>query len=275
LLTPTSQLTEVFAFCLAVASSKTGVVLHAFTVMSNHWHAVLTDTEGRLPEFAEWLHKYVAKCMNCVLGRSENFWSSDHYSAVVLIDTEDVIDKIVYTLANPVMARLVPRSRGWAGLRSTPRSHLDEPVRVNRPNVYFREMGDVPDTAYLKVAKPSACNDVPDQAYSEIVGVELQRREATQRRRIAREGGGFVGMRKIRKQSPYSAARAPEYLFGLEPRFACRNRERRHEAIQKSRSFLARYREALEMFVKGVMDVVFPAGTYWMRRYIGVVCEEP
>jgi hypothetical protein len=268
-------LVEVFGFCLAVASRNTGVVLHAFTVMSNHWHAVLTDTEGRLPEFAEWLHKYVAKCMNCVLGRSENFWSPAHYNAVVLTDREDVLDKIIYTLANPVMARLVPRARGWAGLRSTPRSHMDGPVHVRRPQVYFREDGELPAMACLKVEKPPLFVDVPDQAYAELVGSALRRCEAAQRRRVARDGGGFLGMRKIRKQSPFSAARATEKMFGLEPRIACRNRERRCEAIRKMKSFLGRYREALRMFVKGAKEVVFPAGTYWMRRYMGVVCAEP
>jgi REP element-mobilizing transposase RayT len=275
LLKPTEQLVEVFAFCLAVASSRTGVVLHAFTVMSNHWHAVLTDVEGRLPEFAEWVHKYVAKCMNCALDRRENFWSSVHYNAIALTDREDVLDKIAYTLANPVSARLVPCARGWPGLRSEPESHMTPPVPIDRPRVYFRKNGEVTERAFLMIEKPSMFADVKDETYAELVGVELERREVEQRRRVARRGGGFVGLRKIRETSPFSVASAPEAKAGPVPRVASRSRRRRLEGIKRLKSFLTRYREALERYRRGDADVVFPEGTYWMRRFLGVICVEP
>jgi REP-associated tyrosine transposase len=41
-------------------------------VMSNHWHVALTDPHGRIPEFAGWVHKNVAKCVNAGIGRWEN-----------------------------------------------------------------------------------------------------------------------------------------------------------------------------------------------------------
>jgi len=251
------------------------VVLHAFTVMSNHWHAVLTDVQGRLPEFAEWLHKYVAKCMNISLCRSENFWSSVHYNAIPLNDGQDVLDKIVYTLANPVTAGLVPRSRDWPGLRSEPGSHLVEPDTIERPRIYFREDGDVPEKAMLKIEKPQVLIDVHDEEYAKIVEAELGKRETEQRRRITREGGSFLGLRRIRSQSPIDTAAAAEQLFRRVPRVAGRDSGRRRVAIKKLRSFVTRYKEAMKKFMSGIIDVVFPAGTYWMRRFLGVACEEP
>lgn len=275
MLKPTPVLLDVFAFCLAVASSRSGVVLHAFTVMSNHWHAVLTDEEGRLPEFAEWLHKYVAKCMNAVLGRTENFWSPAHYNAIPLLDRADVLDKIIYTLANPVTAGLVPHSRLWPGLRSGPESHMEAPRTYDRPRIYFRERGTVPSSACLHVSKPPAFIDLSDEEYAELLDGQLARRESEQRRRVARSGGRFLGLRRLQSVSTDATAVSVEKLFSPIPKVAGRSVRTRRQAIRKLRSFVARYREAMRKFLDGVSDVVFPAGTYWMCRFMGVASEAP
>ena len=68
LLKPSKRTNRVFLYCLAHACEVTGVQVHAVTVMSNHYHAVVTDPEGRLPKFAELLNKYVAKCQNAGYG---------------------------------------------------------------------------------------------------------------------------------------------------------------------------------------------------------------
>lgn len=80
------------------------MLLHAVCVMSNHWHGVVTDPEGRLPKFLEIFHKLVAKAQNASLGRWENLWSSDKTSAVPLVSEADVLEKMAYTLANPRIA---------------------------------------------------------------------------------------------------------------------------------------------------------------------------
>ena len=117
-LNPSPKTNAIFAFCLAWAAKVYGIQLHAFCVMSNHWHAVLTDPYGRLPQFMEHVHKYVAKCLNLSLMRQESLWSSHGYSAVVLPTEVEVLDKMVYTLGNPVKAGLVQKARDWPGLSS-------------------------------------------------------------------------------------------------------------------------------------------------------------
>ncbi len=87
------QTTEIFAYCLAVAAERTGVLLHAICVISNHYYAVVTAPQARLPEFLRYVHEYVAKCINASLGRWENFWATEPPSAVRLEEAEDVLDK--------------------------------------------------------------------------------------------------------------------------------------------------------------------------------------
>ena len=50
---------------------------------------------------------------------------------------------------------------------------------------------------------------------------------------------------------------------------------RRIEALEKIKQFLLEYADALRKFASGVRDVIFPAGTYWMRLHCGVRCHVP
>ena len=69
LLKPCTVINQIFLYCLALALARTGVVVHAFVVLSNHYHAVVTDPEGKLPEFLAYFHRLVATCVNATLGR--------------------------------------------------------------------------------------------------------------------------------------------------------------------------------------------------------------
>ncbi len=68
--------------------------------MSNHWHLVFTQSEALVPAFAEWVHKFVAKCMNVWMGRWENFWAgATTFSLVELQSPEDILAKMVYVVS--------------------------------------------------------------------------------------------------------------------------------------------------------------------------------
>jgi hypothetical protein len=75
--------------------------------MSNHYHAVIYDREGRYPEFIEYLHKLLDRSQNALRGRWENFWSCEQTCVVKLVDREAVIDKLVYTATNLVLDHVV------------------------------------------------------------------------------------------------------------------------------------------------------------------------
>src|SRR5690606_28164489 len=124
---------------LAYAAEQTGVLLHAVCFMSNHWHGVVSDPFARLPEFLEHFHRLVAKAMNASLGRWENFWSSDKTSVVLLVSDADVLDKIAYTLANPVTAGLVKAPEEWPGVLGSWHTNRTGRGRseVEMPDVFF------------------------------------------------------------------------------------------------------------------------------------------
>jgi hypothetical protein len=98
-LRPSRLTNQIVGYCLAAAADHTGVLLHTVCVMSNHWHAVVSDPEARLPEFLERAHRLIAKCQNAALGRWENLWSSEKTSVVYLASEQDVLDKMAYVIA--------------------------------------------------------------------------------------------------------------------------------------------------------------------------------
>ena len=76
--------------------------------------------------------------------------------------------------------------------------------------------------------------------------------------------------RGIALRSPFTVAPAVTPVrASLSPRVAARNLWLRIEALRRNRAFLDAYRAARALWLAG-LDVVFPAGTYWLHRFAGV-----
>jgi putative transposase len=151
LLKPSRRTNEIVRYCLAVAASKTGVLVHAVCIMSNHWHGVVTDPLARLPEFLEHFHRLLARAQNASLGRWENLWSSDKTSVVLLVSDQDVLEKMAYTMANPTAAGLVRSPREWPGVVT---ERIGERYRAAMPDIFFNPEGPLPDAISLDFARP-------------------------------------------------------------------------------------------------------------------------
>ncbi len=92
-LRPCVQTNQIFLYCLAFAAERTGVVVHATCVMSNHHHMVVTDMHGVLPNFLRELHRLTAKAMNASQGQWENLWAAEPCNVVRLVTDQDIEDK--------------------------------------------------------------------------------------------------------------------------------------------------------------------------------------
>lgn len=270
-LKPSALTNQIFAYCLALAAEASGVLIHAVCVLSNHYHAVVSDPHGRLPDFLHWLHLYVAKSINASYGRWENLWASEAPSAVLLEDDEDVLDKIAYCLANPVLAGLVAEGQQWPGLRSQPTdAGGNSAARVDRPRVFFRPNGPLPEHATLRFSRPAIYPQLDDGQLAALVQRTVEQREARARAEFAGNGRRVLGVRALRRQRPSDRPMTIEPRRVLNPRFAAKNRWLRIEAARRLKHFLDAYRAAYERFKQGLRHVLFPAGTYALRLRHGV-----
>jgi REP element-mobilizing transposase RayT len=275
LLRPSKATNQLFGYLLAVAADRFHIEVHAYCVMSNHAHLVLTDPEARLPAFNQFLDSLVGRSMNALLSRRENFWAPSSYSAVVLCGTSDVLDKIAYVLANPVAAGLVRRGRAWPGLWSAPTQMDGRPIEFERPSRFFREKGAtaLPARSALRLVLPPGF-DSP-WLFQRAVSDALEVREETAALDLASHGRGFLGLRRVLAQRVSARPPLPEPLRHLNPRIACGDKWRRIQALGLLVDFLQAYRQAWSAWRAGLPGVLFPPGTYLMRLYHRAPCAAP
>jgi putative transposase len=263
-LKPSEIVEQIFLYCLAVAAARTGVLIHAVNVMSNHYHLIATDPFGRMPEFYGWVHEFVGRALNAHYGRWENFWSTAATSCLRLIDDDAILDKIVYTLANPVQAGLVSDGNDWPGIR------LYEPTRreIKRP-AFFRSNGPLPETVIFELTPPPLMTTANHSVFDRIREA-LSIREAQLREGMMRAGRRFLGKDAVCAQRITGRPAGDEPRRGLSPRIACRDKWRRIEALVRGKQFVPDYRDARRRWNAGARDVLFPHGTYLMVRRHGV-----
>jgi REP element-mobilizing transposase RayT len=261
LLRPSALVNQIVLYCVAVAAEKYGVLLHALCVMSSHYHLILTDPRGLLPEFELWVNEFVAKAVNASLGRRESLWAPGSYHAGHLETPTDVLGAMTYTITNPVKAGLVTRSDLWPGLCTLP-SDIGRPIRVKRPNVLFRKDGPMPEEVEVTFVPPPAYSHLPLAEFVELLRESVEAKEESLRAKAREEGRSFLGRRAVLAQDPFDFPRTREK----------RRRPRPRRRVELLKAFLKDYREAYERFRAGFRQVIFPPGTYWMQHYAGARC---
>jgi len=259
----------VFEYCLAAAAKRTGVQIHAVCALSDHYHAVATDPEGRLPEFYGWLHEFVGRALNASYGRSENLWAGSTATNVVRLCTPDtVLDKVAYTLVNPVDAGLVSHHTQWPGVLRYRPGH----TTIKRPAVFFSDTGTMPAEATLElVAAPIG---VADADVVDVIDRCANAREVRLRAAAHDQRRRFLGRAAVLATRVTDRPRMRELRRTLTPRIACKDTQTRIAALERLKKFVIAYRDAWHSWCKGDHTAEFPAGTYLMARRFGVAIAE-
>lgn len=272
-LRPDPETNNAFIYCLAVAAQKYGIKVIFTSTMSNHHHTGVVDPEGNLPDFLAYFHRLVAKHQNALRGRWEAMWATEQTSAVELVEPQDVFDKMVYALANPVANHLVDKVHHWPGVSSLRATRAAKPLTAKRPRIFFRPDGEMPPSVSLPLFLPP---ELAPNSHAEFIArlqesiAVVEEAAAIERRK---SGRAIVGRAAVRRQHWNHSPHSREPRRGLDPRVACRSIWGRIEALARNKVWLETYRRAREAFLQGGLAVRFPPGTFWLRRYAGVDCE--
>ncbi|MFO7566552.1 MAG: hypothetical protein R6X02_28170, partial [Enhygromyxa sp.] len=188
-------------------------------------------------------------------------------------DTQRVTDDeslgdLVYTLTNPVESGLVKWGRLWPGF-TTMGWRFGETRTFKRPDWFFDEEGEMPEEASLTLVRPPIFPELDDDALYEKLMGEVRRRELEFQRQIRRENRRFMGPRKLAKQSWRRAPESFEERFKVAPKVAASSRWLVLAQVQRNREWERAYAAARALWLAGEA-AVFPAGTYWLRRFAGV-----
>ena len=271
LLRPDPETNNAFIYCLAVAAQRHSVDVMDFIQMSNHLHDGIYDRYGNAPAFYEMFHKLLAKCMNALRGRWENFFSSEQVCVVRLETREDLINKLVYIATNPVKDGLVERVDDWPGASGYRALLSGTPLRAKRPKHFFAEGGTMPEEVTLHLTIP------PELGDRDEILAEVRARVAAFEEQVAREraasGRKVLGRYAVLRQSWRDSPTSRKPRRGLRPTIAARNLWARLEAIARDREFAPAHRRA-RLALRAGTPIPFPHGTYWLRVHMGVPVEQ-
>ncbi|XYI01439.1 transposase [Sorangium sp. So ce1128] len=277
LLRPDSAITQLVIYTLAVSARRHGILVHALCVMSTHLHLVVTDTQGHLPRFLQQFHRLVALGAKVLRAWEGPVWAPGATSVVHLRTRDALVEKIAYTLANPVTAGLVQHAHEWPGAKTLANDLDSGALHAKRPEIYFDPKNPQwPDDAALPITRPPSvqaadADDFRHEVMDKIEQYEQQAGAIAQQDRL-----DFLGPARACEISPYERATSIEPLRKLNPTFAVGKgrTDARKAAIAAMRAFRTAYRQALEHWRDGVRSAVFPAGTWWMRVFHGAVVND-
>ncbi|MBW2629908.1 MAG: transposase [Deltaproteobacteria bacterium] len=240
---PDSAIRQLYLYTLALCARQFGILVHAVTLMSTHEHLIVTDPQGRYPDFLRRLHRLVSLGTKVLRKWEGPTWDHEQSSVVRLLTQQ------VTVLPHELGRRL------WT---------------VKRPEAYFDTKNrQWPDTVELTLTLPPLLERTYDaQAGREAVQVELERQERLAHHEIKKRGWRVLGAERIRRLSPYRRATSFEPLRDRNPTFAVGRGQKKMflQAVAELRAFRNAYRQALEQWRAGLRSVVFPQGTWCMCR---------
>jgi putative transposase len=267
----------VFLYCLAYALQKKGVVLIAVVVMSNHYHIVVYDPDGRISELTELLNGLLTKTTQALRGWQGAVFDRAGPSYTELLTVDAFIEKTAYTIANPTAAGLVRYSKDWPGVQTRVADIGARTMVIERPPVFFAEDGTMPERIELRFEIPEALlEQIGLEDARARIAAAVEAKESNAHAEVKAAGWSFKGAERVLKSSPYDRAKTFEDRGELNPRYACAgDHEALQAAITRDTIFVAAHASARERWLAGERDVLWPAGTDAMRRRHHVRCADP
>lgn len=265
-----------FWYCLGVAAAKHGIEVHVAMLMSNHVHLVITDVRGEAPDFFRMFHRLLALCTKARLGWPEEVFNKSKTSAVEVVSAEAMIDQLGYAIANPATAGLVRRASEWPGARTTA-SDLGTRTIVAKRRPHFFRSDEWPDEVVLKISMPRVLLEQmkPEEARRRVQR-SVREYEAQALSKAKKLGRRFLGARRAQRVHHTYRASSWEDFGSRNPRFAAAGDvEAARATVARNRQFEADYEQALTGWTAGDREVVFPAGTWWMRVHHGARVRPP
>lgn len=272
LLRPTRPTKEAFQYIFAAMAEKWGVEVYAVCVMSNHYHAVLRDVRGVQPDFFRDVNRMLAQFLKAQYGCTGNIFRNKP-NRVVLHHPAAVVDKIAYTLANPVSAAAVRFPHEWPGFRTRIEDMGLVRFGGDRPKHYFGKRKTLAKRASAALRFPTCVDSFYGTREAAMAALKKSLVGHVQRAHAAvrSKGWKYLGAERAQRISPFKRATSWEVFDALVPAFATLGLSK-DEVITVKLAYLdfqRRYDDCRARFLDGERGVVWPAGTWAMVRWFG------
>lgn len=270
LLRPSDDLNEIVLGVLGRAQEMSGVRIHAFIFMSNHYHLILTVPNAKaLARFEWYLNGNLAKEVGRLHGWKEKVWNR-RYRAIPILDDVAMVARLEYLLSHGCKEGLVARPQDWPGASSLQAMLTGEPIRgfwFNRSaEWYARRRGKPMDkyafaTEHEVVLSPLPCWERldPDQ-YRARIEAMIEHIEDKTRAHHRESGTTASGTADVLARDPHDHPDQP----ARSPAPPCHTsmRSLRKEFMADHYAFMDAYMEASALFRSGEVDTAFPADCF-------------
>jgi putative transposase len=273
---PEPLVNRFYIYTLAVYARRYGIAVHAAVLMSNHEHLIVTDTEGRLPDFLRDFHRIVALGIKTIRNWQGEVWDGAATSCVELCTHKAIIEKLAYVMSNPVKAGLVTNAGQWPGVMVLPDDLGTRSWAETRPDLFFDPRNPLwPSVAELKLILPRHC--LTDDEFRKAVAQELSVLQKIASGDFRARNMRVMGRARALRVSPQGIARTPEVQKTKSaPALAVGRGQSAmlKEALAALRQFRQKYRLALQKWRDGLRNTLFPQHT-WQMRWLHQVAIEP
>jgi hypothetical protein len=128
---------------------------------------------------------------------------------VRLVDPEDVLDKMVYALTNPVKDGLVDKAHHWPGVTSLGALLHRTEMTASRPKHFFRADGSMPESVTLTLGRPRGFEHLSDDELANRILERVAQVEELMAAERKRTGRPMLGRRAVLAQNSRGNLLAP------------------------------------------------------------------
>jgi len=242
-----------------------GIAIVAACQMSSHLHLETIDRRSELSSFMAYFLKNLSSALNYVDHRRGQSFER-RFAALEIVDDAALVERVAYTITNPVEAGVVRTHGEWPGVC------LFAGREVQR-RAYWRFRSVAHESAIVDAERTGAevCeDDFWDEATLElepvpeldVAAVEraIAEREANIQRTRQQAGLGWLGARRAQDADPFARTSSPKRR--RMPLCHASTRELWLAFRDEWRAFTARYRLSSAALRAGVMTAQFPAYSF-------------
>ncbi|MFU8802426.1 MAG: transposase [Bradymonadaceae bacterium] len=274
-LRPSPEVNELILGWLARAAAIHKVKLLFFIFMSNHFHLGAQAPKENIERFMGHFQSALARNLNTLLGRSGPIFAR-RYSAEPILDDASLLQKMIYTLNNPVRAGLVECIEDWPGISSFSAHMSGAPItarwlnreelrRIRRRRNSTTEMEEEAYEFYemelmCLPAFAAKSHEEWSSNLRELVAAGAESEAKTRKRKKV------LGPAKVLKQDCHRRPSNPD--FSERPLCHTTCASQREEYRKMVADVTHQYRVAMKRWREGKTEMRFPRGTIppgWKR----------
>jgi len=270
LLRPSPLLREITLGVVGRAQRLSGVAIHAFVFLANHYHLLVSVSDAaQLARFVGFLNSNLAREVGRIHEWRERLWSRRYEAILVSEEEESQVERLLYLARQGCKEGLVSDPLEWPGATSWQAMLDGRPLEgtwfdrtaeglARRKGVELgaREFAS-PETVMLSPL-PAWAHLAPEaqrEQLRELLDLARAEAEAMQRE----TGREPLGLEAVVRQDPHESP--AQSKKGPAPLVHAASREVRRAYREAFRLFTAAYRRAAEALRAGV-DAVFPEGCF-------------